>query len=184
MAYRLKRRESVSCGLRRVARKELRSALDGLRQDAPEHRDEAVHQGRKKIKKARAVLELIRADLGSDYRKEKGQLRQAAQPLSAERDARMLLDTFDDLRTRHRTRLRPASWTALGRALEAAAARATRRARRPASIDGTLEALKTVGDQARSWSIDGKGFRALGPGLKRGFARAQKALQRAKRGQD
>lgn len=180
MAYRLKREESVSHGVKRLANKALCSALDGLRPGHPKQRDEAVHEGRKEVKKARALLELVRDDLGRKYEKDKQRLREAARPLSHERDAKILLDTFDGLRKRHPTALRRHTWADIRRSLDALAADATRRALRPASITRTLNALRKTRDNSRSWSLDAKGFRALRPGLKRSFKRARKALHRAR----
>jgi hypothetical protein len=49
VAYRLRVRESIGKGLKRVVRKELRSAIDAL--DDPNPSDDAIHEARKSIKK-------------------------------------------------------------------------------------------------------------------------------------
>lgn len=180
MAFRLKRKESVARGVKRLADKALRSARNDLRPGKSKDRSEAVHKARKRIKKARALLELVRADVGREYQRDKRHLQHAARPLSQERDATILLTTFDDLRRRNRGKLRPQSWIAIRHSLEAAAAEASRQGLRPASIADTLHVLDIVRDHSRSWSLKAKGFRALRPGLKRSFARARKALHRTR----
>jgi CHAD domain-containing protein len=179
VAYRLKRKESISHGLRRLADAELGSAAACLQSRNPRDRDEAVHEGRKSIKKTRALLDLARADLGREYEQARDRLRLAARPLSQERDAAILIETLEALHKKHRETLHPQTWAAIRRALETAAAEAVSRALRPASITRMLNALARVRDDTRSWSFDAKGFRALRPGLKRCFARARKALRRA-----
>src|SRR5262245_22442624 len=63
MAFRLRPDESVSRGLRRLARDELQSARTELR-NRRIRRDDAVHEARKSVKKVRAILELMDEDGG------------------------------------------------------------------------------------------------------------------------
>src|SRR6266567_8833517 len=69
MAYRLERDESVPQALRRIAREQLASAADELGKRGSK-RAEGIHEARKSIKKVRAVLRLVRQELGNTYRKE------------------------------------------------------------------------------------------------------------------
>jgi CHAD domain-containing protein len=183
MAFRLKQEESVSHGLRRLAHKVLRETIHLLQPGPPAERDEAVHEGRKNIKKTRALLELVRHDVGHTYRRDKKRLRRAAEPLSAERDAKILLDTFDKLHRRHRTRLHPDTWRDLRLALADSAVQITRRAILPTTVTRTLEDLARVDHDSGSWSFEANGFRALRPGLEHSFARARKAWRHARRDQ-
>jgi CHAD domain-containing protein len=64
----------------------------------PQLGDDAVHEARKAIKKARTALRLLRPVLGDDnYRTQNAALRDAGQCLSPLRDARILLSTIDAL---------------------------------------------------------------------------------------
>ena len=55
--------------------------------------DKAVHDARKTLKRARAGLRLLRDSIDATaYRRENAALRDAARPLSAQRDARVVLD--------------------------------------------------------------------------------------------
>jgi CHAD domain-containing protein len=61
--------------------------------------DTAIHDVRKELKRARASLRLLRECLGkSEYHRENRLIRDAARPLRAVRDAKVLLRTFTDLR--------------------------------------------------------------------------------------
>ena len=60
--------------------------------------DDAVHEIRRDVKKARATLRLLREPLGTAaYRRENRILRNAGRPLTPPRDATVLLETFDRL---------------------------------------------------------------------------------------
>ena len=80
MAYRLERGESVIAGLKRVVQDEFESASTQLA-DTKADRDEAIHEARKSIKKARALLRRVRAELGGDYPRENARLRDIARGL-------------------------------------------------------------------------------------------------------
>jgi CHAD domain-containing protein len=71
--------------------------------------DESVHRARKTLKRARASLRLLRGAVGhSTYRRENACLRDAARSLSRVRDARVMMETLDDLVKRsRRTSLAP-----------------------------------------------------------------------------
>src|SRR4051794_31867359 len=81
----------------RILRKQVGKALEALNTDGP-LADEVVHDARKRLKKARALLRLLREALGPRiYRRENACLRDAGRPLTEVRDAKVLVDTFDEL---------------------------------------------------------------------------------------
>ena len=70
MAFQLEATESVRRGVKRLVAKQLDNALEEL--GAP-NRDEVVHEIRKRFKRIRAVLRLVRDELGDKvYRQENG----------------------------------------------------------------------------------------------------------------
>ena len=97
MEYRLKQRESVPEGVRRMAAEQLDRALDYLgRQDGK--RDKHIHEARKATKRLRALVRLVRRDLGDEvYALENQCYRGAGQRLSGLRDATVLVETLDRL---------------------------------------------------------------------------------------
>lgn len=98
MSYRLDARETLPQGIRRIVDEQLRDAIAGLRTASADQRDHALHEARKAAKKSRAVLRLVRDELGSkDYRRENRALRDAARKLSGPRDAAVLVGTLDRL---------------------------------------------------------------------------------------
>src|SRR5689334_894450 len=100
MAFRLRPDESVTHGLRRLARKELERARGELRKTNPP-RDEAIHEARKSVKKVRAILQLIEDDEGNGVGGSGKRLHSVNRTLSGHRDADVIIETFARLRTRH-----------------------------------------------------------------------------------
>src|SRR4051794_26191676 len=106
MPYRLERDESVISGLKRVVRDEMESAGDQLSGDRKKNRDEAIHEARKSIKKVRALLRIMGAELGDIRRRENTRLRDIARRLSEFRDAFAIIETFDDLKRKFKDKSR------------------------------------------------------------------------------
>src|ERR1043166_4315885 len=99
MAFRLKAGESVRGGVRRLAAKELGRARQRLR-GANRPSDEAVHEARKSVKKARAIMQLIDNDRGRHLERSRKRLRSINRRLSPVRDADAMLEILDKLRAR------------------------------------------------------------------------------------
>ena len=85
MAYRLKLKEPLAKGVRRIAGEQLGNAAARLQADAD--LEKGVHEARKSLKRTRALLRLIRPGLGdANFRKANARLRDIARGLSAARD--------------------------------------------------------------------------------------------------
>ena len=97
MEYRLRQGESVPAGVRRMVAGQLGKALEHLDcQD--EKRDAHIHEARKAIKRLRALVRLVRGDLGDEmYALENQCYRDVGQRLSGLRDATVLVETLDRL---------------------------------------------------------------------------------------
>ena len=146
--------------LRRLASEELGAVAEGS----------GVHDARKRVKKMRAALRLVRAGFKSGV-DESAALRDAAQGLSGQRDAEVMLAVFDRL----------------AGADEAPALRAHLAARIAAEQDdgaafaAFLSAVAPVRDRAQSWAVKGKTARVLAAGLTLTRERGQRAMARALR---
>src|SRR5262249_36869214 len=64
MAFALKADESAAKGVKRLVRKQIRNAIESLTKPAGAKQEEAVHDARKRFKKVRALLRLVRPELG------------------------------------------------------------------------------------------------------------------------
>jgi len=106
MSYELHGDEALADGLRRICRDEIVKAIeiaDGTRHTG----DTPVHETRKHLKKARAVLRLVRKEIGrAMFRQQDHRLRDAARLVSDVRDAEVRLETVRHLASIKPTRNR------------------------------------------------------------------------------
>ena len=73
MSFHLRQRESIRNGLRRLAKRELRSAAENLNQQV--RSDSSIHEARKSIKKVRTIVQIVEADEASGLAKARKRLR-------------------------------------------------------------------------------------------------------------
>ena len=175
--YRLEPGESPLEGIGRVARGQLDLATELLGHGGDD--GEAIHEARKALKRVRAVLRLSRDYLGADrYRHENVILRDAGRELSGARDARVLVETLDELAERHPDELSAPARTRLRTALDTTAEAAEATGEAPASA--VLEALSDARVRVATWPLpeDG-GPGALAAGLERIYRRGRRALRTA-----
>jgi CHAD domain-containing protein len=100
MAFRLKLREPLPDGLKRVFCEQIDSALR-LCQNPAKQRGVTVHEVRKHLKKLRAAMRLATGAVGKDcHRCENRSVREIGRLISDLRDAQVRLQTFTELRDR------------------------------------------------------------------------------------
>jgi CHAD domain-containing protein len=175
----LHRSESGTRSARHIARKQIAKAMEALQNGSTS--DEALHDARKELKRARATLRLLRDAIGDRaYRRENEALRDAARPLSAIRDSKVLLDTLNGLVERFHARDDLPPTGELRRML-----RRQRAAMRRTALEGPMPfrescaALQDVLHRADRWHTGSGGWKVLGAGLKRIYGKARKALAAA-----
>jgi CHAD domain-containing protein len=101
MAFRIERGETASSAVRRMAQEQIELALNYL-SDPEDDFNKAVHEARKAFKRVRAILLLLRKDLGGDvYRRENSCFRVAGRQLAAMRDAWVKIETLQALAERY-----------------------------------------------------------------------------------
>jgi CHAD domain-containing protein len=162
-------------------REELQSGAEQLSGSDLDKRDEGIHEARKSVKKIRAILRLVRPDLGELYAVENERLRDLGRKLSEFRDAAAILETFDSLRERFRgelgrVTLRPVRARLVKDKVEHAQRADIENvlARCAASLRGTARRL-------RSWPVIHDGFNAISPGFEKIFRRGRKAMTSARK---
>jgi CHAD domain-containing protein len=98
MSFRLKLREPLPDGLKRVFREQIESALELCRHPAKQ-RGVTVHEVRKHLKKLRAAMRLAIPEVGKDrHRREDRCVRKIGRIVSDLRDAQVRLQTLIQLR--------------------------------------------------------------------------------------
>jgi len=162
-SYRLTPGEPVPDEVRRVAHGRIDHAIDELRGNSESSRAEAVHEARKDMKKLRALLRLVRGEIGDEvYAEENARFRDTARQLSGVRDADVMILTLADLEKRYGEL--PGAARKLRPALVAHRFRISAGSTRPAvqtAIDTLIEARERVDD----WPLESDGFEAFEEGL-------------------
>jgi CHAD domain-containing protein len=176
MAFQLQIDESVGECVKRLVRRQLDKAHKSLRQS--DERDQAIHDARQCFKKVRALLRLVRDELGEKvYREENRYFRDAARPLTAIRDATVLIETLDKLVDHFVEQI---SATAFGQVREALLADKRSVYKRVLGDEDAIAkvtaAAKSARSRIRDWPIAHEGWLALEPGLKRVYRNGCRAL--------
>jgi CHAD domain-containing protein len=146
--------------------------------------EETVHETRKALKRLRALLALLRDELGPKrYARENATLRDCARRLAGARDAEVMLGTLDTLLRSSPAKLaRSAAIRTLRAELhterEAAAALAIRD---PRVREEVLDELRAVRARVERWELRERGFKLLAPGLERIYRRGRRGLRTARR---
>jgi CHAD domain-containing protein len=176
MAYRLKRRKPVDSDLVRIVRKEFEKAQACLNGNADGHTEDAIHEARKGVKKIRAVLRLVRDELGQDYDAQNGELRQLAHQLSSLRDVDATAEMFDAMRHHYSRIVTPSIAAPVREAFLRRKRTATARLhpdRLMPRAARTLDQLASMTTKAIRRVADRSSTRA---GVLQGYRRARKAM--------
>jgi CHAD domain-containing protein len=173
-------------GLRRMALGQLDLAIELLGGDGGAPSERAVHETRKALKRLRALVRMVRNELGEGvFARESSALRDAGRRLAGARDAEVMVNTLDGLLKRDGRRLaRRRGVARLRRALiaekEAADARLLGDAAMRADV---LEELRAIRRRVAAWPLSGRdGIQALEPGLQRIYRQGRGRYRRAAAG--
>lgn len=181
VAEALQRRSAGGQRVRRILRKQMKKGLEQL--NGGRASDDDIHEARKRIKQARATLRLLREALsGADYQRQELTLRRAARPLSAARDAKVLVEALDSLRARYQSVRHAKGGPRFRRALLRARVQARRRALTDAAgVPQTRKLLQEARTRAKNWTLQHNGWRRLAKGAVRRYAKGRDALRDVRR---
>lgn len=106
MGYCIESNESITTGIKRIAGEQTDEALTGLYNHENQH--ETIHKVRKHLKKLRAVMSLVRHELGEAVYKDQNVFyRDLGRQLEALRDVTSLLETVALLQNRFQDFVKP-----------------------------------------------------------------------------
>jgi CHAD domain-containing protein len=186
MSFELKRKETVPDGIRRVVCERIDvavGALDAKRGKQRRNRigDAAVHEARKRFKQVRGALRMVRKELGGrEFDRENRTFRDAGRPLSEVRDAKVMLETLDELAKHYNGKLAAGSFKRLRRALRARRRDVRKRVLNENHATGSiLKAVKQSSRGARDWPLAHNGWRAIAAGLQRTYRQGRDAMDEA-----
>lgn len=159
-------------GIKRIADEQLESSIYRLTRTIKANRAEAIHSARKHFKKLRALVRLVRDDVGQEaYKQENVCFRDAGRELSEIRDAEVRVETLDDLIDHYQDTIAPDQFEGIRQVLVDAYETA-RRMEGPskqtlAAIVVNLEAAQA---RIQAWGLHDD-WEALGKGLHRVYKR-------------
>ena len=148
--------EPLGEALQRIALGQLDLAIELLSDSGNLPDAKAIHETRKALKRLRALVGLLREELGERrYKREHAILRDAARQLAGARDAEVMVDTLDALLERHPRKLgRRRPLIELRRRLVAERAAAARRALDDRDLRAeVLRDLVGLRERARCWEL-------------------------------
>ena len=176
MAYRFKPGRPIDGEVRRILDKQFELALAMMRGVGSRTRDKTTHRARRHIKKARALIRLVRPSLGGWYGPANRRLRAASHLLAPIADGEALVDAVAHMRRKYRAELPPQTFRAIRAALIQRQARTDRRAMSERILRAAARPLRAV--QKRAWRcrFEKNGLRAIAPGLARSVRRCGRAM--------
>ena len=143
--------------------------------------DQALHQVRKDLKRARAALRLLREAVGeAAYTHENLELRDAARRLARVRDATVALEIVRELLDSESKPARRAKLIELRRELNAERLSAREQLLRGHKLAGIEYALQDAGQRAEYWRFPLNDAPVLRVGFERVYRKGRKALKKAR----
>lgn len=190
MSYQLNIDEKISDGVARIAYeqtgkalKELKTIRDGYSEDDAlvNTVDEAIHDARKCFKKVRAVLRLVRKEIGEEaYRAENVCFRNAGRQLADLRDSHVRIETLDELTDYFSDQLDKNAFHDLRQTF--VAQHKDLRSRFLTEMDNLNELIANVEEaQARiqEWPVDSEGLQVFRGGLRKTYKRGYNRMAEA-----
>ena len=177
MAFRIRADESVAEGLNRLAKKTLQAAHDELSGQSPPP-DQSIHEARKNLKKARAILQTIQAaDGGLNLDEER--LRKVSHILSPLRDADAMRQILAKLRDQNPRLFSARTFARLSRQLASHRRELLESATRDDAWDKACRRLGRLQLAAEKWKPSHPQFGALAPGIRISHRNGRQAMARA-----
>jgi CHAD domain-containing protein len=181
MSFELKKGKKIPKTVRKIVCGRIDKALETLNGKARRTSDHAVHNARKRFKEIRGTIRLVREELGEKtFRRENRTYRDAGRPLSAVRDAKVLVDTLDGLIKHFRGRARPANVPSLRRALlEQRRDTRKRVLEKDHAVSGIVKRVRAARRRVKNWPLQKRGWKAIQGGLLRVYRQGRDAMRDA-----
>jgi len=176
MAYRLDAHQTARSSVLAAIDGQLEGAIESLSVTNPDERPAAIHDARKRLKKARSALRVVRGSVGNaTAQRLNDELRAIAATLSDRRDADVLVETVDALHERSPGQVPAATFAALRDRLARQAATAG------ADDDNAdqIVRLEAVREQLGEADFSRVRWKSVGMGIDRAYRRGRKGYKGA-----
>jgi CHAD domain-containing protein len=180
--FRLGDRERVPDGMRRIACGQLDMSIERLEGDTDEDPGTAVHETRKSLKRLRAIVRLVRDELGDEaYRSQNAAFRDAGRRLGGARDSQVLLETLGALTDRCPDQAPPERLERFKQTLVRQHGAAQRRLHQGVAVSEAEGELRQARARVAEWHFERQGLDALAPGFRRIYRRGRRAYRAARK---
>jgi CHAD domain-containing protein len=180
MSFQLTRRKQLEDELAKIARQQLRRAVQRLAAREAAASAAAIHESRKRVKRVRAVAALLEQTGAKLPRKDHKRLKSATSALSRLRDSAVIIESLDRVRRRYPKQLSAQTWRALRRGLVGARHRQEARAKRDGAVAEAADRLARTRRSANGWASPGIGMPDMAAALAASYRRSRKAMKRAR----
>ena len=181
MTYRFLADSTVEVNVHRLLQEQVEKAIYQLSHTFEKNPAAAIHDARKRLKKARSVLRLIRKSIDKDtYKQEKNVLRDVGRSLSSARDGAAYQETLDDLLEAYEMTLEADAFSDLQASLrDLHSVRLGQLIEHDATIDHLVSELKNSHIRLQQLALQAVGWQALGQNLHRIYRQGRERFQYA-----
>jgi CHAD domain-containing protein len=169
----------VAKQLSRIVAREYAKTLEEIGNNSRLTPSEAVHEARKSVKKIRAVVRLVRADLGDDYRIQNQELKTIAHQLSSLRDVDVTAQTMESVRDRYPQLVVPRIFNAVRQGLRSGKRGTIARLHPDDLLLRLSRRLRRLARAAPEPMSHIRGFTLIRAGMRRAYRRARSAMAEA-----
>ena len=178
MSFALEESGLIPAVVRRIAVEQIELAQSHLG-TASGDLNEAVHATRQCLKRLRALVALVRGELGGKvFEREWNGYRSGGRLLAGGRDAAVGVETFDALIRRYADEFDPEAFTAERAFLEQRRDARLKIMVEEGALQKVAELLAAARDRVDGWPLKHSGFKALGDGLRRSYGAGRQGLRR------
>lgn len=152
-----------------------------LLQDETGDRDEAIHEARKNFKRLRAVLRLVRAEIGEEvYKGENIVFRDASRRLAVLRDSAVMVETLEAVRFAHAADLPGAGMSAMhGKLVAWQEGVRDQFLQNANTLPEVVDVLQDARSRFAALPITGQDFAAFAGGLQRVYRQGRRRMAEA-----
>lgn len=182
MSYKIFINEEIKEAVKRVGIELLDDSISRLK-NVNHSFDDAIHETRKNFKKMRALLRLIRFELGKqNYRNENILFRDTGRILSGIRDAAVMVETLDLIYKHFPDQINEDDYKSLRKKLSLRARRIRYQFKNNSDlIEAIINILSLHKTKIANWQLDRKEFNQIVPGLQSVYEQGYKAMNNAVR---
>ncbi len=179
MGYKLKKKEKISKGLKRILEEQIDKVVDEIN-NPKENIDETVHEIRKRFKKIRTVIRLLRDEIGKNkYKEENLFYRDEGRRIAGIRDSFVLEESLNKILNYYAHQLISGAFENVKVNLEESHKSFKAEKNYKSEINEIKKEIITAKERIIALTVKGDDFKLISDGLQRIYKRGKKGIQNA-----